>query len=77
MAIGGWSDDPAPTLAQFTAWVAAGDIGYYVSSSGQGGGQGGPGGRTSTSSSSAIQAWVTAHFTATTVGGSTVYALTN
>lgn len=73
MAIGGWSDDPTPTLAQFKAYVKAGDIGYYVVS-GQGGG--GPGGNSS-SSSTAIETWVKATFTATTVGSSTVYKLTN
>lgn len=70
MAIGGWSDDPTPTLAEFKAYVAAGDIGYYVSS-GSGGGMGGG----SSSTSSAIKTWVEANFTATTVGGSTVYDL--
>ena len=31
MAIGGFNgSDDAPTLAQFKAWVAAGDIGYFV-----------------------------------------------
>ncbi len=69
MAIGGWSSDPTPTLAQFEADVAAGRIHYYISS---GGGQGGQGGSTS----SAILTWVKAHSTATTVGGSTVYDLT-
>ena len=71
MAIGGWSSDPAPTLAEFKAWVKAGDIGYYVAS-GNGGGMGGSGGG---STSSAILTWVKAHYTATTVGGSTVYDL--
>jgi 4-amino-4-deoxy-L-arabinose transferase-like glycosyltransferase len=71
MAIGGFNgSDNAPTLAQFTAWVAAGQISYYVS-----GGQGGGGGGGSTSASQ-IASWVAAHFTATTVGGSTVYLLT-
>ena len=68
MAIGGWSGDPTPTLAQFRAWVKAGDIGYYVVTRQGGGGS-------SSSSASAIQAWVAANFTATTVGGSTVYDL--
>ncbi len=72
MAIGGWSDDPTPTLAQFKAYVKAGDIGYYiVSGSGMGGGAGG------SSTSSAIAAWVKAHYTATTVGRSTVYDLSS
>ncbi len=72
MAIGGWSGtDDSPTLAQFQAYVAAGDISYFISG-GQGGGQGGG----TTSSGSEIAAWVAAHFTATTVGGVTVYHLT-
>ncbi len=71
MAIGGFTgSDPSPTLAQFQAYVAAGDIHYFISGGGMGGGQGGTG------SSSAITAWVTAHYTATTVGGVTVYDLT-
>lgn len=70
MAIGGWSDDPTPTLAEFEAYVKAGDIGYYISG-GSGGGMGG-----GSSSASAISTWVSAHYTATTVGGSTVYDLT-
>jgi hypothetical protein len=38
MAIGGFSgNDDSPTLAQFQAWVAAGDIHYYVSGGGMGG----------------------------------------
>ncbi|SOC87988.1 4-amino-4-deoxy-L-arabinose transferase [Curtobacterium sp. 314Chir4.1] len=69
MAIGGWSSDPAPTLAEFKAWVAAGDIGYYISS-GTGGGMGG-----GSSTASAIQEWVAANYASTTVGGQTVYDL--
>jgi hypothetical protein len=72
MAIGGWSSDPAPTLAEFEAWVKAGDIGYYVSGSGMGGGSGG-----GTSTASQIRTWVTTHYTATTVGGQTVYDLSD
>ena len=74
MAIGGWSSDPTPTLAEFQAYVAAGDISYYIVS-GQGGGgvrQGGAGGSTA----SAIATWVAANFSSETVGGSTVYLLT-
>jgi hypothetical protein len=69
MAIGGWSSDPAPTLAEFKAYVAAGDIGYYISS-GTGGGMGG-----GSSTASAIQEWVAANYESTTVGGQTVYDL--
>ena len=71
MAIGGWSSDPAPTLAEFKAWVAAGDVGYYISA-GSGGGMGG-----GSSTASAIQEWVAANYDATTVGGQTVYDLSS
>ncbi|MEG8035296.1 glycosyltransferase family 39 protein [Sphingomonas sp. LR61] len=70
MAIGGWSSDPAPTLAQFKAYVADEDIGYYVSSGSGGGGMGG-----GSSTASAIQEWVAANYESTTVGGQTVYDL--
>ncbi len=73
MAIGGWSSDPSPTLAQFQQYVANGDIGYFIAGGGQGGG-GAPGGGSS-GTSSEIRAWVEANFTATTVGGATVYDL--
>ncbi|MEH3154093.1 MAG: glycosyltransferase family 39 protein [Gordonia paraffinivorans] len=70
MAIGGWSGDPTPTLAQFIQYVKDGKIGYYIGS----GSGGGPGG--GSSSAQQIAAWVAANYTATTVGGQTVYALT-
>ncbi|MGU3293055.1 ArnT family glycosyltransferase [Williamsia sp. M5A3_1d] len=70
MAIGGWSGDPTPTLAEFISYVQDGKIGYYIAS-GQGGGPGG-----SSSSASEISTWVAEHYTATTVGGQTVYKLT-
>ncbi|MEU4288174.1 glycosyltransferase family 39 protein [Kribbella sp. NPDC026596] len=69
IAIGGFSGtDDAPTPAQFKEWVAEGKIAYYIS-----GGQGGGGGNSSAASE--IQAWVTANYTATTVGNTTVYNL--
>ncbi|MDT7728600.1 MAG: hypothetical protein QOI21_5176 [Actinomycetota bacterium] len=68
MAIGGFSgSDPAPTLEQFQQYVAAGDIHYFVA-----GDTGGFGGR----GSAGIATWVQSNFTATTVGGATVYDLT-
>lgn len=78
MAIGGWGgSDPAPTLAQFQDYVAAGDISYFVVSGGGGMGGGGIGGGGGADSSAAqITAWVEATYTATTVGGATVYDLT-
>ncbi len=69
MAIGGWSGDPTPTLGQFIGYVKDGEIGYYIGS-GQGGGPGG-----SSSSAEAIADWVSANYTATTVGGHAVYQL--
>ena len=71
MAIGGFNGtDPAPTLAQFQAYVAAGEIHYFIG----GGGFGGNGG---SSDSRAIAAWVAANFTAQTIGGTTVYDLSS
>ena len=69
MAIGGFNGtDPWPTLAVFKELVAKHEIHYYVGQGSQsfGGGRG----------SSAIAAWVEAHFTKQTVGGQTVYDLT-
>jgi 4-amino-4-deoxy-L-arabinose transferase-like glycosyltransferase len=74
IALGGWNgSDASPTLAQFQASVAAGQIHYFIS----GGGMGGGGmGATSTTQSSLIATWVAAHYTAQTVGSTTVYDLT-
>jgi hypothetical protein len=67
IAIGGWNgSDPAPTLDEFKALVAAGEVRYYV----EGGRGGGPGG-----GGSDISEWVAANFEATTVGGQTLYDL--
>jgi 4-amino-4-deoxy-L-arabinose transferase-like glycosyltransferase len=69
MAIGGFNGtDPWPTLAVFKELVARHEIHYYVGQGSQsfGGGRG----------SSAIAAWVAAHFKKQTVGGQTVYDLT-
>jgi 4-amino-4-deoxy-L-arabinose transferase-like glycosyltransferase len=69
MAMGGFSgSDPTPTLAAFKAYVAAGEVRYYISS-GSGSGGGGMGGN------SEVAEWVAANYTATTVGGYTVYDL--
>lgn len=67
MAIGGFMGmDPSPTLAQFQALVADGEVRYAVT-----GGATGPGGR-----NNEIAAWVQGHFAAQTVDGRTVYDLT-
>jgi hypothetical protein len=69
MAIGGFNGtDPWPTLAVFKQLVADHEIHYYVGQGSQSFG----GGR----ASSAIASWVAAHFKKLTVGGQTVYDLT-
>ncbi len=77
MAVGGFNGtDPAPTLAQFQALVAAGKIHYFV---GGGTAMGGRGASTDTGGSddaAQIARWVQESFAATTVGGTTVYDLT-
>jgi 4-amino-4-deoxy-L-arabinose transferase-like glycosyltransferase len=69
MAIGGFNGtDPWPTLAAFKELVAKHEVHYYVGQGSEsfGGGQG----------SSAIAKWVAANFEKETVGGQTVYNLT-
>ena len=77
MAVGGFNGtDPAPTLAQFQALVAAKKIHYFV---GGGTAMGGRGASTDTGGSddaARIAAWVQENFAPTTVGGTTVYDLT-
>jgi 4-amino-4-deoxy-L-arabinose transferase-like glycosyltransferase len=76
MALGGFNGtDPAPTLAQFQALVAAKKIHYFV------GAGTAFGGRTANSTGGSddaarIAAWVQQTFAATTVDGTTVYDLT-
>jgi 4-amino-4-deoxy-L-arabinose transferase-like glycosyltransferase len=75
MAIGGFNGtDNAPTLEQFKTYVAAGKIHYFIADGG-----GGFGGRSQggSNASSAIASWVAANYTATTIGGTTVYDLTS
>ncbi len=74
LAIGGWSgSDPYPTLTQFRHYVSTGQVSYFVlATGGPGGGRGGPGG---SGTGGQISSWVAGHFSARTVGGSTVYDL--
>jgi hypothetical protein len=74
MAIGGFNGgDPAPTLERFQELVADGQI-HWLVAGGRGGARGGPGG--GDGSGSEIQNWVASTFAAQTVGGVTVYDLT-
>jgi 4-amino-4-deoxy-L-arabinose transferase-like glycosyltransferase len=70
MPVGGFNgSDPSPTLAQFRAYVAAGEIHYFIGGTvGQSNG--------GSNASSEIAAWVASNFTAQTVDGVTVYDLT-
>src|SRR5205823_1185512 len=71
MAIGGFTGShPSITLARFQQLVAAGKIHYYVG--GRDGG--GPGGGQGVAAQ--IASWVASTFKSTTVGGTTVYDLT-
>ncbi len=82
MAIGGFNGtDPTPTLAQFKAYVAKGEIHYFIGGGGFGGGGfgggGGPaGGQGANGTSSSITTWVAANFESRTVNGVTIYDLT-
>jgi 4-amino-4-deoxy-L-arabinose transferase-like glycosyltransferase len=70
MPIGGFNgSDPSPTLAEFKADVAKGEIHYFI-----GGTVGAANGGSNISSQ--IASWVAAHYTAETVGGVTLYDLT-
>jgi 4-amino-4-deoxy-L-arabinose transferase-like glycosyltransferase len=71
IAVGGFNGtDPSPTLAQFEQLVAAKKIHWFVGGTGsdstQSGGSGG---------AAEIARWVQDHYTATTVGGTTLYDL--
>jgi 4-amino-4-deoxy-L-arabinose transferase-like glycosyltransferase len=69
MGIGGFSGgDPAPTLEEFRAHVAAREVRWFVDD-GAGAQQSGP------DSNSEIVSWVRENFESTTVGGRTVYDL--
>ncbi|MEV6277395.1 glycosyltransferase family 39 protein [Nocardia sp. NPDC051832] len=68
MPIGGFNgSDPAPTLEQFTEYVAQGKIHYFIGGDGRGAGDG---------AAAQITQWVQEHFTATEVDGVTLYDLT-
>jgi hypothetical protein len=71
MPIGGFNgSDPSPTLEQFQEYVRQGRIHYFL---GGGGFQANGGSR----AAQQIASWVQSTFTATTIGGQTVYDLTS
>ncbi|MFF0517553.1 glycosyltransferase family 39 protein [Actinomadura nitritigenes] len=73
MAVGGFNGtDPAPTLARFQRLVRQGRIHYFV---GGGGMMTGRGGGSGSDDAQKISQWVAATFTATSVGGVTLYDL--
>ncbi len=74
MSVGGFGGgDNSPTLEQFQAYVAEGQIHYFIVGNGPGGGHHGPGG--DSGSGTQITQWVQQHFTAEDVGGTEVYDL--
>jgi 4-amino-4-deoxy-L-arabinose transferase-like glycosyltransferase len=71
MAIGGFSGEGGNiSLATFQSYIAKEDIHYFIASSGSAGPS------HNSSSDSAITSWVKSHYKATTIGGQTVYNLT-
>ena len=70
MPIGGFNgSDPSPTLAEFQALVADGDIHWFIGSGGFGRSMGG------SEAGSEIASWVADNFEETTVDGVTLYDL--
>jgi hypothetical protein len=68
ISIGGWSGtDNSPTLAQFEHYVATGQVRYLIASGSMQGGNSGV--------AAQILTWVEAHYTKVTIGGQTVYDL--
>ncbi|MGY2060714.1 mannosyltransferase YkcB-related protein, partial [Nocardia gipuzkoensis] len=59
----------SPTLAQFQRYVADGDVHYFIADGGGGFGR-------ESGTGAQIAAWVESNFRSTTVGGVTVYDLT-
>ncbi|MFE3260295.1 ArnT family glycosyltransferase [Nocardia sp. NPDC059091] len=67
MAIGGFSGgDNSPTLEQFQQYVSTGQVRYFLEGFAMGG---------SNSTAAQITEWVKSHFATVTVGGTTVYDL--
>ncbi len=74
MALGGFNGtDPAPSLARFQQYVRGGRVHYFLDGSGAFGNP--RAGTTGSDDAQRIAAWVRENFTATTVGGTTVYPL--
>ncbi|WP_433174763.1 ArnT family glycosyltransferase [Actinoallomurus sp. CA-150999] len=74
MALGGFNGtDPAPSLQRFQQYVAAGRIHYFIGGSGMGMMRGGN--SSGSDDAQQIATWVQQHYTAKTVGGVTVYDL--
>lgn len=71
MPIGGFNgSDPSPTLDEFKGYVASGDIHYFLGGGGFRGQNGGG------NSGNEISSWVQANFTQVSIGGTTMYDLT-
>jgi 4-amino-4-deoxy-L-arabinose transferase-like glycosyltransferase len=78
ISIGGWSGtDPSPTLAQFEHYVVTGQVRYLITSGGMASGMasGMAMGGGSAGVAAQITKWVAAHYKKITIGGQTVYDL--
>ncbi|MFI6581654.1 glycosyltransferase family 39 protein [Embleya sp. NPDC050493] len=77
MPIGGFNgSDPSPTLAEFQKLVRDGRIHYFIGGGAGGGMGGGMRSMGGSNASQAIATWVEQTFTASTMGGVTLYDLT-
>ncbi|MFJ7910596.1 glycosyltransferase family 39 protein [Kitasatospora sp. NPDC096204] len=79
MALGGFNGtDPSLTLAGFRQYVQDGKVHWFIGAGGSRRGFGGAGGDEGgqQSESAQIESWVTAHYTAKTIGSTTFYDLT-
>ena len=74
MTMGGFSGgDASPTLAEFQAYVASGQVRFVIVGGNGFGGNGFGGGMPGGGGNSEVTSWVTTNCTAITVGGTTIY----
>ncbi|MFJ5121974.1 ArnT family glycosyltransferase [Kitasatospora sp. NPDC088548] len=77
MALGGFnSTDPSLSLSAFQQYVQEGKVHWFIGGGGSRRTPGGAGGEARETQTAQIESWVESHFTAKTVGGSTLYDLT-
>ncbi|MCG6493001.1 glycosyltransferase family 39 protein [Kitasatospora sp. A2-31] len=76
MALGGFNGtDPSLSLSAFQQYVKEGKVHWFIGGGSRRGGGAGAGGGAEETQTARIEEWVTSHYTARTVGGSTFYDL--